>query len=99
MRRLQLIFLKKTTNYWWYSFLTMEKKKILIADDNENIRDALTYLLEDVVRPRLDLLPGHVPFDRVVIVRDLKRAETELADIDGRDLVLPAAFTTSQALY
>jgi DNA-binding response OmpR family regulator len=25
----------------------MEKKKILIADDNENIRDALTYLLED----------------------------------------------------
>src|SRR3972149_402529 len=47
MRRLQLIFLKKTTKYWWYSFLTMEKKKILIADDNENIRDALTYLLED----------------------------------------------------
>lgn len=26
---------------------TMEKKKILIADDNENIRDALSYLLED----------------------------------------------------
>jgi len=26
---------------------TMEQKKILIADDNENIRDALTYLLED----------------------------------------------------
>jgi len=25
----------------------MEKRKILIADDNENIRDALTYLLED----------------------------------------------------
>ncbi len=25
----------------------MEKKKILIADDNENIRDALSYLLED----------------------------------------------------
>ncbi len=25
----------------------MDKKKILIADDNENIRDALTYLLED----------------------------------------------------
>ena len=25
----------------------MKKKKILIADDNENIRDALTYLLED----------------------------------------------------
>jgi DNA-binding response OmpR family regulator len=24
-----------------------KKKKILIADDNENIRDALTYLLED----------------------------------------------------
>jgi len=47
MRRLQLIFLKKTTNYWWCSLLTMEKKKILIADDNENIRDALTYLLED----------------------------------------------------
>ncbi len=47
MRRLQLIFLKKTTNYWCYTFLTMEKKKILIADDNENIRDALTYLLED----------------------------------------------------
>ncbi len=47
MRRLQLIFFKKTTNYWCYSFLTMEKKKILIADDNENIRDALTYLLED----------------------------------------------------
>ena len=47
MRRLQLIFLKKTTNYWWYSLLIMEKKKILIADDNENIGDALTYLLED----------------------------------------------------
>jgi len=27
--------------------MTMEQKKILIADDNENIRDALTYLLED----------------------------------------------------
>ena len=25
----------------------MDNKKILIADDNENIRDALTYLLED----------------------------------------------------
>lgn len=25
----------------------MERKKILIADDNENIREALTYLLED----------------------------------------------------
>ena len=25
----------------------MEAKKILIADDNENIREALTYLLED----------------------------------------------------
>jgi two-component system alkaline phosphatase synthesis response regulator PhoP len=25
----------------------MDQKKILIADDNENIRDALTYLLED----------------------------------------------------
>jgi DNA-binding response OmpR family regulator len=25
----------------------MEQKKILIADDNENIRQALTYLLED----------------------------------------------------
>jgi DNA-binding response OmpR family regulator len=26
---------------------TMEQKKVLIADDNENIREALTYLLED----------------------------------------------------
>jgi len=25
----------------------MNQKKVLIADDNENIRDALTYLLED----------------------------------------------------
>jgi len=25
----------------------MDMKKILIADDNQNIRDALTYLLED----------------------------------------------------
>ncbi len=25
----------------------MEQKKILIADDNENIREAITYLLED----------------------------------------------------
>lgn len=25
----------------------MERRKILIADDNENIREALTYLLED----------------------------------------------------
>jgi len=25
----------------------MDQKRILIADDNENIRDALTYLLED----------------------------------------------------
>ena len=25
----------------------MASKKVLIADDNENIRDALTYLLED----------------------------------------------------
>ena len=28
-------------------FTSMEQKKILIADDNENIREALTYLLED----------------------------------------------------
>ncbi|MDH4163450.1 MAG: response regulator [Nitrospirota bacterium] len=27
--------------------MTTMQKKILIADDNENIRDALTYLLED----------------------------------------------------
>lgn len=27
--------------------MTNPRKKILIADDNENIRDALTYLLED----------------------------------------------------
>jgi two-component system alkaline phosphatase synthesis response regulator PhoP len=27
--------------------MAMEQKKILIADDNQNIRDALTYLLED----------------------------------------------------
>ncbi len=27
--------------------ISMEQKKILIADDNENIREALTYLLED----------------------------------------------------
>lgn len=27
--------------------IVMDQKKILIADDNENIRDALTYLLED----------------------------------------------------
>jgi two-component system alkaline phosphatase synthesis response regulator PhoP len=26
---------------------TRDQKKVLIADDNENIRDALTYLLED----------------------------------------------------
>jgi two-component system, OmpR family, alkaline phosphatase synthesis response regulator PhoP len=35
-----LFFTKKRGN-------TMDQKKILIADDNQNIRDALTYLLED----------------------------------------------------
>ena len=31
----------------WVASEPMKQKKILVADDNENIRDALTYLLED----------------------------------------------------
>jgi hypothetical protein len=51
-----------------------------------------------IMRPGLDLLARHIAFDPLVIVGYLKRTEAELADIDGVDLVFPAAFDASQAL-
>jgi two-component system alkaline phosphatase synthesis response regulator PhoP len=58
----------------------METKKILIADDNENIRDALTYLLED---EGYDLLLAKDGADTIRKVRELR------PDILFLDIMMP----------
>ncbi|MEK6700193.1 MAG: response regulator [Nitrospirota bacterium] len=58
----------------------MDQKKILIADDNENIREALTYLLED---------EGY----KLALARDgadaLKKVREFLPDILFLDIMMP----------
>lgn len=58
----------------------MQSKKILIADDNENIRDALTYLLED---EGYDLLLAKDGADTIRKVRDLR------PDVLFLDIMMP----------
>jgi len=59
---------------------SMVHKKILIADDNENIRDALTYLLED---EGYELLLAKDGADTLRKVRELK------PDILFLDIMMP----------
>ena len=58
----------------------MTRKKILIADDNQNIRDALTYLLED---EGYDLLLAKDGAETLKKVRDLH------PDILFLDIMMP----------
>jgi len=58
----------------------MNAKKILIADDNENIRDALTYLLED---EGYELLLAKDGADTIRKVRDLR------PDVLFLDIMMP----------
>ena len=58
----------------------MPTKKILIADDNENIRDALTYLLEDEGYELVLAVDGA---DTIKKVRDLR------PDILFLDIMMP----------
>src|SRR5512139_841590 len=58
----------------------MPSQKILIADDNENIRDALTYLLEDEGYELVLAVDGP---DTIRKVRDLK------PDILFLDIMMP----------
>ena len=58
----------------------MQTKKILIADDNENIRDALTYLLED---EGFELVLAVDGADTIRKVRDLR------PDVLFLDIMMP----------
>jgi len=58
----------------------MTRKKILIADDNQNIRDALTYLLED---EGYDLLLAKDGAEALRKVKDLR------PDILFLDIMMP----------
>jgi DNA-binding response OmpR family regulator len=58
----------------------MDQKKILIADDNQNIRDALTYLLED---EGYELLLAKDGAEALRKVRDLR------PDILFLDIMMP----------
>lgn len=58
----------------------MDSKKILIADDNQNIRDALTYLLED---EGYELLLAKDGAETLRKVRDLR------PDILFLDIMMP----------
>jgi DNA-binding response OmpR family regulator len=60
--------------------ITMDAKKILIADDNQNIRDALTYLLED---EGYELLLAKDGAETLRKVRDLR------PDILFLDIMMP----------
>jgi DNA-binding response OmpR family regulator len=60
--------------------MDMQTKKILIADDNENIRDALTYLLED---EGFELVLAVDGTDTIRKVRDLR------PDILFLDIMMP----------
>jgi two-component system alkaline phosphatase synthesis response regulator PhoP len=60
--------------------ITVDTKKILIADDNQNIRDALTYLLED---EGYELLLAKDGAETLRKVRDLR------PDILFLDIMMP----------
>ena len=65
----------------------MEQKKILIADDNENIRRALTYLLEDEGYALLIAKDGADTLQKVRDFRpDILLLDIMMPDINGYDV-------------
>jgi two-component system, OmpR family, alkaline phosphatase synthesis response regulator PhoP len=65
----------------------MDQKKILIADDNENIREALTYLLEDegyqlrLAKDGADTLQQVKEFRPDIILLDIMMPEVNGYDV------------------
>jgi DNA-binding response OmpR family regulator len=67
--------------------MTMDTKKILIADDNQNIRDALTYLLEDEGYELLLAKDGAETLRKVRDLRpDLLFLDVMMPEINGYDV-------------
>jgi DNA-binding response OmpR family regulator len=65
----------------------MDTKKILIADDNQNIRDALTYLLEDEGYELLLAKDGAETLRKVRDLRpDLLFLDIMMPEINGYDV-------------
>jgi len=65
----------------------MDTKKILIADDNQNIRDALTYLLEDEGYELLLAKDGAETLQKVRDLRpDLLFLDVMMPEINGYDV-------------
>jgi two-component system, OmpR family, alkaline phosphatase synthesis response regulator PhoP len=65
----------------------MDTKKILIADDNQNIRDALTYLLEDEGYELLLAKDGAETLRKVRDLRpDLIFLDVMMPEINGYDV-------------
>jgi DNA-binding response OmpR family regulator len=75
----------------------MTKKKILIADDNQNIRDALTYLLEDEGY-EIELAKDGAEALRIVRMRqpDILFLDIMMPEINGYDVC--SAIRSDQAL-
>jgi two-component system alkaline phosphatase synthesis response regulator PhoP len=67
--------------------MAMDTKKILIADDNQNIRDALTYLLEDEGYELLLAKDGAETLRKVRDLRpDLLFLDIMMPEINGYDV-------------
>jgi DNA-binding response OmpR family regulator len=65
----------------------MDHKKILIADDNQNIRDALTYLLEDEGYELLLAKDGAETLQKVRDLRpDILFLDIMMPEINGYDV-------------
>jgi len=65
----------------------MKQKKILIADDNENIREALTYLLEDEGYSLLIAIDGADALNKVREFRpDVLLLDVMMPKINGYDV-------------
>lgn len=65
----------------------MQKKKILIADDNENIREALTYLLEDEGYTLWLAKDGNDTLQKVREVRpDILFLDIMMPEVNGYDV-------------
>jgi two-component system, OmpR family, alkaline phosphatase synthesis response regulator PhoP len=68
-------------------YMAMDTKKILIADDNQNIRDALTYLLEDEGYELLLAKDGAETLRKVRDLRpDLLFLDIMMPEINGYDV-------------
>jgi two-component system alkaline phosphatase synthesis response regulator PhoP len=67
--------------------MAMDTKRILIADDNQNIRDALTYLLEDEGYELLLAKDGAETLRKVRDLRpDLLFLDIMMPEINGYDV-------------